>query len=84
MPLISSTNVLKNLFTGDYMKVVVLIIMLAFDPQPIILQVLTPNMMACQAARRSMPTVIKVRVKNVIHMANVLGATCKKVQKNES
>jgi len=61
------------------MKIVLLIIMLAFDPQPIILQVAMSSMAACQTARKAMPKSVNVKVEDITYNAKVLGATCKRV-----
>lgn len=62
------------------MKVVVLVIMLAFDPSPIILQVSVPNMTACHAVRRAMPPVVEFQIENITYRIKVLETKCKRIR----
>ena len=61
------------------MKVVILVIVLTFIPDTWTIHVLTPNMTACQAARRSLPSSMEVEMDGVLRKAKVVRAKCERI-----
>lgn len=58
---------------------VILIIVLAFTPEPIELRIKTPHMFGCKLVLRSLPVVMDVTVEGVVHSVDVLSARCVRI-----